>query len=133
MHVTRGLTVLPAGADIGRAESYGGPRTHRVLEALRRASDLLVIATPPLTEPDGQALASVADAVIIVVPIGVATFDDLEAAVSEADRVHAKVLGVVAVHPARAQSRTQTPPPATAPDVLAGDERPQAPATWVPS
>jgi len=62
----------------------------------------------------------------------VATFDQLEAAVVEAGRVHAQILGVVATHPARAQSSVKSPPPA-APDVVAGDAQPTAPASWVPS
>jgi Mrp family chromosome partitioning ATPase len=134
VHVAPGFSVLPAGADISRAaSSYGGPRTQRVLEALRRAADLVVIGAPPLTDPDGQALANVADAVIIAVPVGIATFDQLETAVVEASRVHAHVLGVVATHPARARSSAKPPSPAAAPDVVAGDEQPTAPASWVPS
>ncbi|HMC72319.1 MAG TPA: hypothetical protein VKJ07_24390, partial [Mycobacteriales bacterium] len=115
VHVAPGFSILPRGADITRAAAtYGGPRTHRVLEALRRAADLVVIAIPQLTDPDGQALANVADAVIVAVPVGVATFDQLGAAVTEAEHVHAQVLGVVATHPVRAQSSAKTPPPLAA-------------------
>jgi Mrp family chromosome partitioning ATPase len=104
-----------------------------VLESLRRGADLIVIATPPLTEPDGQALASVADAVVIVAPIGLATFSQLDAALAEAGRVHAHVLGVVAVHPASGQPPARSQPRRTGKNVVAGNERPPASATWVPT
>jgi Mrp family chromosome partitioning ATPase len=134
LHVAPGLTVLPAGGNIDRAaESYGGPRTYRVLEALRRASDLIVIATPPLTEPDGQALANVADAVVVVAPIGTATFGQLDAALAEAGRVHAQVLGVVATHPASGPSAARNRPSRHEPESVAGDEQESTTATWVPT
>ncbi|MFL6238686.1 MAG: hypothetical protein ACJ735_04220 [Actinomycetes bacterium] len=123
------LSVLPAGADIARAaETYGGPRTERALDSLRRGADLVVIAAPPLTDPDGQALASIANAVVVVATIGLATFGQLDAALTEAGRVHANVLGVVAFHqpagklPARSEPRT-----------VATTDKPPAPATSVPT
>jgi hypothetical protein len=95
------LSVLSAGSDIGRAGgSYGGPRAHRVLEVLRRSADVVVIAAPPLTDPDGQALAIEADTVVLVAEIGSATFGGLTDALAEAQRVRASVLGVVAYQPA---------------------------------
>jgi Mrp family chromosome partitioning ATPase/capsular polysaccharide biosynthesis protein len=133
-HAAARLSVLTPGADIGQAAaSYGGPRTQRVLDALRQASDLVVVAAPPLTEPDGQALASVADGVIVVVPIGTATFDQVDAAVTEARRVHARVLGVVATHPASGSAPLSTPPPNAQSNIVDGDERRPTPAGWAPS
>jgi Mrp family chromosome partitioning ATPase/capsular polysaccharide biosynthesis protein len=134
MHVAPGLTVLPSGGNIDRAaESYGGPRTHRVFESLRRASDLIVVAIPPLTDPDGQALANLADAVVVVVPIGKATFGQLNAALAETSRVHAHILGLVAAHPASGPPAARNQSPRKADTTSAGDEQPQAPATWVPT
>jgi len=92
----------------------------------------VIVAAPPLTDPDGQALASVADAVVIVVPIGSATFDNLGAAVTEAGRVHSRVLGVVATHPASG-SAAASPPPVKPAEAAGGDERSPAAAGWVPS
>src|SRR4051794_9671695 len=131
--IAQRLSFLTSGADIARAaESYGGPRTQRVLETLRRAADLVVVAAPSLTEPDGQALANVANATVVVVSIGTATFGQLDTAVTESTRVHAHVLGVVAAHPASgslpARNRPQRVTPAPA---AAGSEQPPEPATWV--
>jgi succinoglycan biosynthesis transport protein ExoP len=103
------FSVLPAGNDIVRAsETYGGPRTHRVLEALRRSADIVVVAAPPLTDPDGQALAIEADTVVLVAQIGAATFNQLADTVTEAKRVRASILGVVAFHASRGSTRSRT-------------------------
>jgi capsular polysaccharide biosynthesis protein/Mrp family chromosome partitioning ATPase len=110
LHPAPRLSMLAAGSDIGRAaESYGGPRTHRVLEALRRAADVVVVAAPPLTDPDGQALAIEADTVVIGVAVGDATFGALADSVAEAQRVRASVLGVVAFHPTNIRSSSARP------------------------
>jgi Mrp family chromosome partitioning ATPase len=126
--------MLTSGGELGRAsESYGGPRTHRVVEALRRAAEVVVLAVPPLTEPDGQALANVADAVVLVAPVGDATFKQLEESLVEAARVHARVLGVAAVHPANGPPTTRGQAGPGQPEVVADVQQPAAPATWVPS
>ena len=133
LNVSSGLTMLTSGSELERAaESYGGPRTHRVLEALRRAAEVVVIAVPPVTQPDGQALANVADGVVLVAAVGDATFKHLDESLLEAARVHARVLGVAAVHPAtgRPSARGQAGP--GQPEVVTA-QQPAAPATWVPS
>jgi succinoglycan biosynthesis transport protein ExoP len=132
--VSSGLTTLMSGGDLGRAtESYGGPRTHRVFEALRRAAELVVVAIPPLTEPDGQALANVADGVVLVTAIGDATFTQLDESLVEAARVHARVLGVVAVYPTNGRGSARGQAGRGQPKVVADEQQPAAPATWVPS
>jgi Mrp family chromosome partitioning ATPase/capsular polysaccharide biosynthesis protein len=123
LHVAPRLTLLTTGRSLQRAvEAYAGPRMRGIVDRLRRGCDLLIIAAPPLSNPDGQALASLADAVIVVIPLGTGTLDQLDEAAAEARRVHAPILGVVAAYPGRSPRKAPTPPPA-APFDLAARER----------
>ncbi|MDX6284916.1 MAG: hypothetical protein QOG53_401 [Frankiales bacterium] len=134
LHVASRLTYLPSGANVQRAaEAYAGPRMRGIVEGLRRGCDLLVIAVPSLSNPDGQALASLADGVVLVVPLGSATVRQLEEATAEARRVHATLVGVVAAYPGRSRRTVPAPPLATTHNVVVRDERPPAPATRITS
>jgi Mrp family chromosome partitioning ATPase len=130
-HLAPKLTMLGPGRSLDRAvEAYAGPRMRAIVEQLRRSCDLVVIAAPPLANPDGQALASLAQATLVVVPLGIATLDQLEEAAAEARRVHAPVAGVVAVYPGGSAHRgrsTAAPPPVLVPQPTI--DRPPAPAT----
>jgi capsular polysaccharide biosynthesis protein/Mrp family chromosome partitioning ATPase len=134
LHIAPRLTYVPAGRSVQRAaEAYAGPRMRGIIDALRRGCDLLVLAVPSLTNPDGQALASLADGVILVVPMGSATGSQLDEAAAEARRVHAKLIGVVAAYPGRSRRTVPAPPPTATTNVVVRDERPPAPATRITS
>jgi Mrp family chromosome partitioning ATPase len=128
---SRGLTVLGPGPDLDRAaEAFVGPRMRDVLDALRRAADLVVLTSPPLSDPDGQALAAVADHVLLLVTLDLTTRGQLDAALAEARRVHADVIGVVAVDPVPHEpTAVPAPVPPAGPEIVAPEQT--APATWV--
>jgi capsular polysaccharide biosynthesis protein/Mrp family chromosome partitioning ATPase len=134
LHMAPRLTYVPAGRSVQRAaEAYAGPRMRGIVDVLRRGCDLLVIAVPSLTNPDGQALASLADGVLLVVPMGSARVAQLDEAAAEARRVHATLIGVVAAYPGRSRRAVPAPPTTATNNVVVRDERPPAPATRITS
>ena len=71
-------------------------RAPAVLSAARRLADVLIVQTPPiLAFHDGEALASVADVVLVVGECGTTTFDQARRAGLLLRRIDAPVLGVV--------------------------------------
>jgi protein-tyrosine kinase len=88
------LTVLAAGGHPARpTELMGSSVMRRTLEALRAQFDRIVIDTPPVVLADTHVLATLADAILLVVRAGVTPRPAVERALAAFDRE--KVLGLV--------------------------------------
>lgn len=98
--VEQNLVFLPTGRDLPRAyERFVPELLGPVLDQLRKDDRLVVVQSPSLSQAEGEALASVADAVILVVTRHRHTFAEVErAVVMLADR-RIPLAGAVIVDP----------------------------------
>lgn len=92
-----GLHVLPPGPlTRDPAALLQRPALRTVLGDLRRHADVLIIDAPPLlASPDAEALASIADMVLLVVDAQRSTRAEVRAAVRQAEDVRGKLAGCV--------------------------------------
>jgi Mrp family chromosome partitioning ATPase len=105
------LHVLPPGRTGARSrELFASARMRTIVDLLGNAADLVVVAAPPVSHPDGQAISIVADGVILTCVLGTSTQRQLLAAVAHAHHVRADVLGVVATAPSGAPSGGRSDP-----------------------
>ena len=96
-HVRRNLSVLPGGlptSDPG--ELLGGPHCSGLLAALRQRFELIVVDTPALlAASDGAAVASLAEATVLVVRYGRTTGRQVTRGLDLLSGVNAHVYGTV--------------------------------------
>jgi Mrp family chromosome partitioning ATPase/capsular polysaccharide biosynthesis protein len=96
VHGAAQLRLLPRG---GRPEEssqrFSGPRMRDAAEVLRERGDAVIINAPSLHDADAQALCNLADAVVLVVTMGVTTRVDVIQARIEAERAGKIVVGAV--------------------------------------
>ncbi len=94
------LMYLPAGRDLPRAyERFVPELLGPVLDQLRKDDRLVVVQSPSLSQAEGEALASVADAVILVVTRHRHTFAEVERAVGVLAERRIPLAGAVIVDP----------------------------------
>jgi non-specific protein-tyrosine kinase len=91
------LTLMPAGPVIPNAVSYlGSPRMAELIEELKGQADLLIFDTPSLLSVvDGQIIAGLTDASLLVVRANTTRDEQLQQAVGELLDVGVTILGVV--------------------------------------
>lgn len=78
------------------SELLGSQRIKELLKELSKRFDLLILDSPPVnTVTDTQILATVADGVVMVVPQGIATKNNVAHAKESLQLVHAHVLGAI--------------------------------------
>jgi capsular polysaccharide biosynthesis protein/Mrp family chromosome partitioning ATPase len=105
--VLPGLQIVGTGRGVG-AEIVATAAFEAVINRLRQIADVVVLEGASVAESaDAQAIAPVADAVVLVAQVKRTTRDQLAQARHQMDLVGTHVLGVVLVH-------TSTPPIATA-------------------
>jgi succinoglycan biosynthesis transport protein ExoP len=96
VHGAAQLRLLPRG---GHAEEssqrFSGPRMRDAAAVLRERADFVIINGPSLHDADAQALCTLADAVVLVVNLGVTTRDDVAQARTEVQRAGKTVIGAV--------------------------------------
>jgi succinoglycan biosynthesis transport protein ExoP len=96
VHGAAQLRLLPRGA---RAEEssqrFSGPRMRDAAAVLRERADVVIINGPSLHDADAQALCTLADAVVLVVTLGLTTRDELVQARIEAEQAGRNIIGVV--------------------------------------
>lgn len=96
VHGAAQLRLLPRGA---RAEEssqrFSGPRMRDAAAVLRERADIIIINGPSLHDADAQALCTLADAVVLVVTLGVTSRDEVVQARIEAERAGRTVIGAV--------------------------------------
>jgi len=117
--VKAGLLILGPGRDL--AEMIDRDQSAdmvAILEQLRAAADVVVVATPALTTATGKALADLADITFFAVALEQSRHAELVEAAEEMSLHRAKVVGTVAVTPRKREwrrhwfgrSRTRKPP-----------------------
>jgi succinoglycan biosynthesis transport protein ExoP len=127
-----GLHLLPPGPlTRDPAALLQRPALRTVLGDLRRHADVVIIEAPPLlASPDADALAGIADMVLLVVDARQSTRNEVRSAVREAGQVRAKLAGCVISNLGR---RRRLPKPRglqPTPEGYAGPEPPPySPAT----
>lgn len=96
-HETSGIFVLPAGPDSATAlELLGSDRMAEVLANLHASFDHVIIDSPPIAlYPDGLAIASKVDGVLLVVKASTTPLDAVRDSKRLLQRVGAKLCGVV--------------------------------------
>lgn len=94
----RGLAVLPGGrASESVRELYAGPRFRQVLDELRCGYDFLVLSSAGAESADGDAIASAADSILMVLAARTSTQAQVHAALERYGRLGARALGAVTV------------------------------------
>lgn len=115
------LYVLAGGpAREAASDRFLGVEMRDTLLALRKRARWLVIAASDALSADGEALAASTDAFVLVVELGRSTFTELEAALSELERLGVSLLGIIATPAAPARRwgtwrRTAQGPPSRSP------------------
>jgi polysaccharide biosynthesis transport protein len=91
------LHVLPTGRTVQRpAELLGSDRMARVVEALGREADLVIVDSPPvLPVADTLALANLSGGVLLVAEVQRTSYAELERAKEMLTRNRSRILGVV--------------------------------------
>lgn len=79
------------------AEVYLDHSMSGLVDELRRRADFVVFASPPVASADGEAVASLVDAVIPTVVLGGTTHDEVVGAVDALSRMRVRLLGAVSV------------------------------------
>ncbi|MGH3390582.1 MAG: Wzz/FepE/Etk N-terminal domain-containing protein [Actinomadura sp.] len=96
VHGATQLRLLPRGSRPEESsQRFSGPRMRDAAEVLRERGDAVIINAPSLHDADAQALCTLADAVVLVVTMGVTTRDDVIQARIEAERSGKTVVGAV--------------------------------------
>ncbi|CCH79225.1 putative Lipopolysaccharide biosynthesis protein [Nostocoides japonicum T1-X7] len=91
-----GLKVLRAGNSHERSRDLlGGRGLTDVFDQLHRDVDFVIVAAPPSTTSDGNALVYAADACVLIVMDQVTTYDQVVTAASRARQLDVPVLGLV--------------------------------------
>jgi succinoglycan biosynthesis transport protein ExoP len=127
-----GLHLLPPGPlTRDPAALLQRPALRTVLGDLRRHADMVIIEAPPLlASPDADALAAIADMVLLVVDARKSTRAEVRAAVRQAGEVRAKLAGCVLSNLGRPRRLPRTRGPQPTPEGYAGPEPPPySPAT----
>ncbi len=92
----RSLSVLPGGLDrVAAAERFLSDDMRQALETLPRRSQHVLVAASSITSADGEALARLADGVVLIVDRGYTTYVEVATAVDELDRLGIPLIGVV--------------------------------------
>jgi succinoglycan biosynthesis transport protein ExoP len=100
------LRLLLAGPEDGRLRDVDYAEVASLGEKLRRASDLVVFDSPPLTEAeDAAALASTVDAVVIAITIGSSRRDQLKELRASLERLGVPPTGFIVMHKPRLGTR----------------------------
>lgn len=106
---THGLRVLPAGSDPSAArELHAGTRLATLVSRLREQSDYVLIAAPPASTPEGEAVALVGDGVVLVLADKRTTHQDLAHVVGRADQLNVPLIGALCVPRGRQPARHTT-------------------------
>jgi polysaccharide biosynthesis transport protein len=93
---TLGMSVVPAGRNPEAArEFYAGARLAKSLAWFTEGSDYLIVAGPPAATPDGEAVALVGDALLLVVVDKETTHRQMAAVLERADQLSVRVIGAV--------------------------------------
>lgn len=120
------LSVLPAGTIAGLGDRLLSEDMRRGLVELGADGSWLVVNAAPATSADGEAVASLTGATVLVVQVGRTTWTELESAHRELTRLGTRVLGVVTLarpaHGSRGGRATRSSAPATATASVAGEE-----------
>ncbi len=92
----RSLSVLPGGLDrAAAAERFLSDDMRRALETLPRQSQHVLVAASSIASADGEALARLADGVVLIVDRGYTTYAEVTTAVEELDRLGVPLIGAV--------------------------------------
>ncbi|GAA2604940.1 Wzz/FepE/Etk N-terminal domain-containing protein [Actinomadura fulvescens] len=106
VHADSQLRLLPRGGDpVEATHRFSGPRMREAIDVLRRRAGFVVVNADSVSDADAQALLALADAVVLVVTLGVTTRDELEQAYAEAERTKTLVIGVVVDTPPGKRAR----------------------------
>ena len=90
------LWVLPAGTPTPHSADLLESNFHEVIESAELQFDLIIVDTPPLNViTDAATVASMVDAVVVVVREGVTEREDLEYTVARLNRAAGNIVGVV--------------------------------------
>jgi polysaccharide biosynthesis transport protein len=102
-----GMSVVPAGHDPEDArEFYAGARLAKALGWFTGASDYLIVAGPPIGTPDGEAVALVGDALLLVVVDKETTHGRSAVVLQRVNQLRVRVVGAVGLqHRARETPR----------------------------
>ncbi len=94
------FAILPAGSiPTNPSEALGSSTMKEVLARLAEEFEFVIVDTPPVVPvTDALVLAPWVDGMVLVARLGETTPDRLERAQAAAERVHAKVFGIVANH-----------------------------------
>jgi Mrp family chromosome partitioning ATPase len=104
--IRSGLLVLGPGRFAAEMiDRYQSADMVAILEQLRAAADIVVVATPPLTTATGKALADLSDFMFFAVALDRSRHGELVEAVEEKSLHRAKVLGTLAVIPGERDRR----------------------------
>jgi len=96
VHGAAQLRLLPRGSHAEESsQRFSGPRMRDAAAVLRERADFVIINGPSLHDADAQALCTLADAVVLVVTLGVTTRDDVAQARTEVQRAGRTVIGAV--------------------------------------
>jgi Mrp family chromosome partitioning ATPase len=104
--IRSGLLVLGPGRFAAEMiDRYQSADMVAILEQLRAAADIVVVATPPLTTATGKALADLSEFMFFAVALDQSRHGELVEAVEEMSLHRAKVLGTLAVIPGKRDRR----------------------------
>jgi Mrp family chromosome partitioning ATPase len=93
-----GLSVLSAGGMPARARGlYASPHFADVIDQLRARFDYVVLASPAASTPDGDEVALVADAVILVLADQLTTHSQVSEVAGRARQLGLSIVGVISV------------------------------------
>lgn len=117
VEVAPGLSLLPAGPRSQNAPAlFGDDSMRELIDSLRDRYQLIVIDSPPSANlADAGILASLSDAVILVVRAGRTKRDDLLAAVVHLSNTRTPVSGLVVLEPVRSVDRQYFAPTSASP------------------
>ena len=91
-----GMVVLPAGLDPeGSREFYAGARMARSLAWFTEQSDYVIVAGPPAGTADGEAVAQVGDALVLVVVDKESTHLQVASVAERTSRLGVRIVGAI--------------------------------------
>ncbi len=92
-----GLTVLPTGpVPPNPSELLSGARTQRVFQSLRAYADVIIVdSAPVLPVTDAAVLSTAADAILLVVSVGMDNSRDVVRSLEMLNQINAPIAGIV--------------------------------------